>query len=278
MKTLNQSNTILEVSFVQFPLNLMASQDEGYFKIIYQSLKENVSIQKFELFDNPRLQNIKCPLIQQELDANDRNKIKLRQFLQLENQEDTTFEGITIKNIKLCLKFNVQIVIEELSDDDLEQLEYYLQHPQHKVVILDISSPALPQSQVDKIIEVLNKRSVYSSNIDIIKLGKRKYDDKSLITTCKWILNKYSTRNEREYFNVKDYLLSFSHILSFNEKEDEDNKKQKEGELELSNDRRRNIKTHFIMDKDGTIKKKAEKTETQIILEIDRKLSSDSYK
>ena len=239
MQTVNQSDSILEVSFIQHPYNLMTSEiSDGYFKVIRQFIKDNMIIQKFELFNDARLQNMKCPLIRKELEANHRNKRKSRYFSRLPNEAHTAFEKITLKNIKLWLKYRVQVVIEELWSEDLENLEHYLKNKQHKIVILDISSPALSQSEVDKVVEVLNKPSVNNSNIDIIKLGKRKYDTKSLILACKWILNKFSEKNEREYFNVKDYLLSFSHILTFND-EDEQNEREKQEKLVESNNMRK---------------------------------------
>ena len=79
----------------------------------------------------------------------------------------------------MCLKFYVELKFEEdLSKSCLEKLERFLKYPNHKIVALDMSSDTFKESEIMKVIEILNKPDIDNSKIDVINFGQRKFYEK----------------------------------------------------------------------------------------------------
>ena len=86
---------------------------------------------------------------------------------------------ISVDKIKLSLKFHVMIKFEEkLTKDDLQNLEYFLKHPDHKIAVLDMSLIHFKQSDINKVIKILSHPKVDNCKIDVIRLGHRKFHEK----------------------------------------------------------------------------------------------------
>lgn len=97
----------------------------------------------------------------------------------------------------------------------------------------------------------------------------------------KWILNKFSTRVEENTFDIRKYLFK----LSLTEPESTDNmmsdeiSQNKERELRLCSKNRKRNGVHFkLLYKTNQIVRTSREDLTQIIMDIDRPLTSDSYK
>ena len=125
-----------------------------------------------------------------------------------------------IKHIKLCLKFYVHIKFDgKVDDEDLQSLEHFLKLPEHKIIVLDMSSDRFEQTEINKVINVLNDPDIDNSKLDIINFGQRKISEKHLIILGKYILNKFSTRIDENTFDVRKYLFALTELQTMDEDE-----------------------------------------------------------
>ena len=70
-----------------------------------------------------------------------------------------------------------------------------------------MSSPDFKQSEVNKVINILNNRQINFDSITLIDLGKRKYHEEDLIILGKLCLERFSEEIDHENFKVWDYIL-----------------------------------------------------------------------
>ena len=99
-----------------------------------------------------------------------------------------------------------------MTKENLYDLEYFLMHPDHKIVALDMKAFYLKQIDINKVISVLNQPEVDNYKIDVIEFGQRKFYEKDLIFIARWILNKFSSRVEEGTFNICQYLFSLTDV------------------------------------------------------------------
>lgn len=86
-------------------------------------MKENVSIKYLELTDEPHQEN-DFPGIRSEVDANEYNDTVYKLLMK---EKSTVNVPTYLKNIKLCKKFSVQLVLQEsINKSDLKILQRYL--------------------------------------------------------------------------------------------------------------------------------------------------------
>ena len=283
MEALNKIDTLIDVKFIQHPIDTDdLNETEGYLEVISKMMKKNLSIQRFVVMEDAFEQKEKWPIIQQELKNNINISNKFRHFLQIDNNSDTVHSEISIDQIKLWLRFHVQIkFVEDLTKEQLESLETYLLNPKHKIVVLDISCEKFGQKQINKIIKVLDKPGLNNGKLDVIRFGQRKLHEKDLIIMAKWMLNKFSDQIEENTFDVRQYLFSCQPVQSFDEDEELKMEQARQEELQDNVEMRRMESVHFRVDEEHNRIVKDEmagKSKTHISLDIDRVLTADSYK
>ena len=137
------------------------------------------------------------------------------------------------------------------------------------------------QSEINKVIKVLSHPEVDNCRIDVIRFGQRKFYEKDLIIMGKWILNKFSTRIEENTFDIRKYLFRFS--LTQDESVDDmvsdQASEDRQRELRRNSDNRKSHGIHFkLLYKTDEIVRTSQEDLTQIVMDIDRTLTSDAYK
>ena len=147
---------------------------------------KNLSIQVFELFNDPDKQNLAWPNMSKELWINAFNAQTYFTFL--EKGSNDWFDT-KVQHIKLCLKFYLRIIFDsKIQDEELQSLEYYLRLSDHKIAALDMSSKLFKQDEINKVIKVLSKPDIDNFKLDVINLGSRKIHEKDLIFLGKYLL------------------------------------------------------------------------------------------
>ena len=129
------------------------------------------------LFQNQEAQNRAWPLIQKELETNaDIQKT----YANLHDKElNNDCVNIELKHIKLCMSLYVQIKLQDsLKKHDRSILHQFLTHPDHKIVALDMSSKQFKESEIMKVIQILNHNDIDNSKIDVINFGTKKFYEK----------------------------------------------------------------------------------------------------
>ena len=125
----------------------MKGDTEDYLEVVLEELKNNTSIKYFRLYNDEDLQNKAWPLIQKELTTNIENEQTYLDFC--EEQGNNECWTIWVDKIKLSLKFHVVIQFEgKLNKEELHNLKYFLKHPSHKIVALDMASSNFMQSEI----------------------------------------------------------------------------------------------------------------------------------
>ena len=169
----------------------------------------------------------------------------------------------------------------KLAKQDIQNLLHYLKHPDHKIAVLDMTFKHFKQSEINKVIKVLSHPEVDNCRIDVIRFGQRKFYEKDLIIMGKWILNKFSTRIEENTFDIRKYLFRFS--LTQDESVDDmvsdQASEDRQRELRRNSDNRKSHGIHFkLLYKTDEIVRTSQEDLTQIVMDIDRTLTSDAYK
>ena len=178
---------------------------EGFHQIL-DELKKNVSLTYFE-FTDFKDQKRDFKEIQSELQINKDilyDKIKLR-----DNKESQNIE-IHLKQIKLCLRFRVQLVLEDdkLEKDDIQILEHYLINEEHKIWILNLEY--IDTKNISIVIRLLDKPNLNINNLDIISFGHKVLAQTDFIIFGKWLLNKFTDKRDNEDLHLRNLLFGWS--------------------------------------------------------------------
>ena len=185
----------------------------------------------------------------------------------------TAYQTLT-KILCQYIKFEGVLQIE-----DLNSLQLFLERPDHKIVGLDMTSHKFKQSEINKVINILSHPDINNSRIDVINFGQRKFYEKDLISMGKWILNKFSARVDENIFDVRKYLFSLKEVEAEDSKSSAETPNNRIEELRETFQNRHTRSVEFKLNYE---KNKIQQTRrgnmTQIIMDIDRSLTSDSYK
>ena len=166
-----------------------------------------------------------------------------------------------------------------MTKENLDDLEYFLKHPDHKIVALDMKAFYLKQIDINKVIGVLNQPEVDNYKIDVIEFGQRKFYEKDLIFIARWILNKFSLKAEEGTFNICQYLFSLTDVELADDVKIDEAYENRLLELDQHFENRRRNGVHFMLnyETDEIVRTSREEL-TQIIISIDRLLTPDSLK
>ena len=178
------------------------------------------------------------------------------------------------------MKFYIHIQFEGIIEDEkLQSLEHYLKLPEHKIIALDMSSDRFKQTEINKVINVLNNPDIDNSKLDIINFGQRKISEKDLIILGKYTLKKFSARIDENTFDVRKYLFALTEVQTIDEDNSNEVSESKARELRASSNLRneRNIFFRLTFATNEIVQTQREGI-TQIIMDIDRPLTYDSYK
>ena len=176
----------------------------------------------------------------------------------------------------LCqyIKFESALQIE-----DLNWLQLFLERPDHKIVGLDMTSHRFKQSEINKVINILSHPNINNSRIDVINLGQRKFYEKDLISMGKWILNKFSARVDENIFDVRKYLFSLKEVQTEDSKSSAETPNRRSEELRETFQSRHTKSIDFRLNYEtNELQQTRRGNMTQIVMDIDRHLTSDSYK
>ena len=88
----------------------------------------------------------------------------------------------------------------------METLRYYFKNPEHKIFYLNMSK--LENSEVVKIIKLLNETNVNYKSIKMFNFGYRNLEQKDVILFSKWLLNKFSIYVDNDHLKLRSYLLN----------------------------------------------------------------------
>ena len=137
---------------------------------------------------------------------------------------------------------------ENLWKDDLNNLDRFLKHPNHRIASLNLAFKLFKQSEINKVIQILSHPEIDNSKIDVINFGQRKFYEKDLIFIGKWILDKFSTRVEENTFDIRKYLFSMSKVDSTDETAINKTSRDMAIKLKESSNSRERRGIHFRLD------------------------------
>ena len=261
---------------------------------LLDELKKNVSLTYF-LFTKLDFQIKDFKEIENELQINKDNlldKTKLRDnYSQSQNVE------IRINQIKLCLRFKIQLVLDDdkLRKEHLEILENYLTNKDHKIWILNLDY--VQSENISKVIKILGKPNLNINNLDIIFFGYKVLAQKDFILFGKWLLNKFTDKRDNEDFKLRNLLFGCSNKLNnFVQDESENQNDNQNIVIENRNEnyftdnneliqsfKRRDKRKHFYRSINSTLSKNStakvkNDNRVEVILYFNRKLYGDDIK
>ena len=146
-------------------------------------------------------------MIERELQIN-KDNLDTRNLIR-DSGESLSVE-VRLSEIKLCLGFNIQLKLDDswVNTKNMEKLEHYLMHEDHKISILNIEE--ISTKNVSKIIQLLDKPNLNINNLDVIKFGHKVLNETDFILFWKWLLNKFSLNRDNDNINIMRLLLCCS--------------------------------------------------------------------
>jgi hypothetical protein len=182
--------------------------------------------------------------------------------------------------------FGIKLVLpEKPTQEEFNLVHQYLELPDHKIRILDWS--AIGSNYFIDMIRLLNYPAVNYLSLDIVNFGYRTLHQKEFIFFGKWLLMRFSNKQESEHISIPKYLW-FCRTRQMHDKTVPVNKRDRakvRSDFNNSLDRRNNRK-HFWrsntmdMHKLDIIKSddEEEKRKLEVSIFVTRKLRADDLK
>ena len=211
----------LKDSFYETNLNEFIDQTS---KDLLKELKQNVSIIKLDIISNDQMRS-ECPEIIQELKENDEISFHKSQLIE---SDSSVSIPVSIKHIKLWIRFKIQLVLEEksLSQEYLKMLEDYFMRD-NKIWVINFEN--ISSSNIRKVIRLLDKPKLNITHLDVINFGYKIMNKVDFIIFGKWLINKFSDKRDNDDIKLGKLLFSCSNYSSILESISKENTKHNWG-------------------------------------------------
>ena len=211
----------LKDSFYETNLNEFIDQTS---KDLLEELKQNVSIIKLDIISEDQMRS-ECPEIIQELKENDEISFHKSQLIEIDSSISIP---VSIKHIKLWIRFKIQLVLEEksLSQEYLKMLEDYFMRD-NKIWVINFEN--ISSSNIRKVIRLLDKPKLNITHLDVINFGYKIMNKVDFIIFGKWLINKFSDKRDNDDIKLGKLLFSCSNYSSILESLNKENTKHNWG-------------------------------------------------